>query len=326
MKRGMSIISALISVIMVALCLTTSVFAVEHTGVDGMEGIQPDDTIILPDNTDEATLTAQWGVRVIFKNFDDAEIKNEVVPVTEAAPGTVSLPEDPVRSGYTFEKWKRGDTMGSTATINDDGTVSGITGPGPVVFVAQYVEDSKPPVDGMGNLTIRAEVSGSGADVNREFTFTLTLNSDSSFSYSGSKSGKIKSGDSLSLKHGESVTISGIPAGVDYSVEESDNDGYSLTASGDQGTISNGLTALAIFKNEKDDENSVDSALSSESSSNSSSQIESSPSQEGSSASSAPRTGDGNSIIIYLVFMLASALVIIVVCLVKKLNAYKHNQ
>ena len=67
--------------------------------------------------------------------------------------------------------------------------------------------------------------------------------------YTGSKSGTIKSGDTVQLKHGESITISGLPAGTTYTVTESGNNDYRVYASGNSGTIAANKTSTAAFTN-----------------------------------------------------------------------------
>lgn len=110
-----------------------------------------------------------------------------------------------------------------------------------------------------GSLTISKTVSGNAADKNKEFTFTLTL----------SKNGEIIPGEvtygdltfkdgkyTFTLKHNGSVTITSIPAGLDYTVTESDNNGYTVTVNGEntataKGIIKAGETSTAAFKNTK---------------------------------------------------------------------------
>ena len=53
----------------------------------------------------------------------------------------------------------------------------------------------------------------------------------------------------FTLKHGESITASGLPAGIRYTVTESDNSGYTVTTAGDTGTIEADKTATATFHN-----------------------------------------------------------------------------
>lgn len=135
-----------------ALCLllsfSMSVFAASYSGDDvtpGLSGIKPEDDLTLPRNTVWATLTASWGVRVTFLDWDERQLKTELVPVTDTTPGSSSAPDDPFRKGYTFVGWERYDKNDGPATLNDDGTVSGVNGPGPIVFIAIY---SKIPVTG----------------------------------------------------------------------------------------------------------------------------------------------------------------------------------
>ena len=100
-----------------------------------------------------------------------------------------------------------------------------------------------------GSLKIHKIVSGSNADKNKEFTFTVTFSIDGEYSYSGSKSGTISSGGTIKLKHDESVTIVGIPDGCEYTVVESDNEGYTVSWSGDTGTIHTDIESLAECTN-----------------------------------------------------------------------------
>ena len=109
--------------------------------------------------------------------------------------------------------------------------------------------------DRVGKLQISKTVTGEG-DENKSFTFTVLLTNSSGnqlgsrFSYSGSKQGTIKSGESITLRDGESVTISGIPAGCSYTVTETPAEGYTTEATGDSGKILNGKTAIAAFVND----------------------------------------------------------------------------
>ena len=84
----------------------------------------------------------------------------------------------------------------------------------------------------------------------KAFTFTVTLSDDS---ISGTYDDvTFKNGiASFTLKHGESKTATGLPAGITYSVVESDNSGYTVTATGTEGTIVENETAIAAFTNYK---------------------------------------------------------------------------
>lgn len=105
--------------------------------------------------------------------------------------------------------------------------------------------------ESVGNLTISKAVTGDKADKNKYFSFTLEIDANDEYAYSGSKSGYAYNGCVIQLKHGESITISGLPAGAAYSVTESDNKGYKVYASGDEGVIVADKTVKAAFTNSK---------------------------------------------------------------------------
>lgn len=110
-----------------------------------------------------------------------------------------------------------------------------------------------------GSLTISKTVSGNAASTTKDFTFTVTLTMGGE-----AMPGEMKYGDTtfingvaiIKLKHNESVTITGLPDGIKYTVTESDNNGYTVTVDGEntataKGTITAGETSTAAFKNTK---------------------------------------------------------------------------
>lgn len=137
-----------------------------------------------------------------------------------------------------------------------------------------------------GTLIVKKTVSGGGADYNKAFTFKVELkmlqseamavtlvsdmlnNEDPSGDEPGDLTLKIDDvifkGNSdgvfvgtFTLRHNESKTLpiptSDYPAGVPYTITESDNDGYTVTVDGEAtGVIKAGETATVTFKNHKD--------------------------------------------------------------------------
>ena len=111
-----------------------------------------------------------------------------------------------------------------------------------------------------GALTVEKIVQGNRGETDRAFEFTVTLTGES---ITGVKAEEIndKYGDmeftngvaTFTLKHGESITANGLPAGLTYSVEETDAnaDGYTTSNSGNTGTIPSGDTAKVYFTNTK---------------------------------------------------------------------------
>ena len=106
------------------------------------------------------------------------------------------------------------------------------------------------PEDKTGGLTVSKTVSGSGASTTKEFTFTVTLEDKS---ITGTYGGMMFENGvaTFKLAHGQSVTATGLPAGIKYTVAESDNSGYSVTSTGETGTIPEGQKATAAFDNYK---------------------------------------------------------------------------
>ena len=143
-----------------------------------------------------------------------------------------------------------------------------------------------------GSLTVKKTVNGDLADKEQYFNFTITFDAEGSYSYTGSKSGTIKSGDTVQLKHGESITISGLPDGTTYSVTESGNEGYSVYANGDKGTIAANENSTAAFTNTK---------------------------------SSVPQTGDDSNLLLWFSLMCVSGLGILLSVLQGRKRRYRHS-
>ncbi|WP_456288798.1 SpaA isopeptide-forming pilin-related protein [Paenibacillus sp. AK002] len=117
------------------------------------------------------------------------------------------------------------------------------------------------PTPAQGMLTISNKVEGSGSDASKDFEYTVTFTGegkDGEYTYKKSDNtfGTIKSGGKFTLKHGESVTLPTLPAGLVYTVTEADYttvDGY-ITTPGTRelsGTIENKGDHKADFINER---------------------------------------------------------------------------
>lgn len=139
--------------------------------------------------------------------------------------------------------------------------------------------DPATPVDGLtitnykdGSLTVSKTVSGNRGDQNEDFTFTVKLTGSSSagtaaesitkaFPITGDTDGattlQFTNGESatFTLKHGESITIQGLPAGIGYEVveQEADQNGYHTSGIGWIGEIPAGGTVSAAFENYRHD-------------------------------------------------------------------------
>ena len=125
-------------------------------------------------------------------------------------------------------------------------------------FVIYWEKTSAPepePDIKTGNLTVSKVVTGNKGDTGKDFTFTVILDDTSVNGVYGGMT--FKDGKAIfTLKHGESMTASGLPDGIHYTVTESGNEGYQVTVSGNEGVIRDGNTAKAEFRNHKEDSGS----------------------------------------------------------------------
>lgn len=117
---------------------------------------------------------------------------------------------------------------------------------------------------GTGSLTVSKAVTGTGSR-NKLFHFTVTLSgtyTDASGTHDASELNGtygnmtfVNGVASFDLKHGESRNADGLPAGIEYTVTETGNEGYTATILGDytdstgKGTIPEENTASAEFTN-----------------------------------------------------------------------------
>ncbi len=111
--------------------------------------------------------------------------------------------------------------------------------------------------DQKGGLKVTNQVAGNAADQQKDFHFTVTLNEEARKAAITGVFGEMRFTDgtaSFTLKHGESKTASGLPAGLSYQVKETDanTDGYTTISTGDEGTILEDQIAEAAFTNTKD--------------------------------------------------------------------------
>ena len=115
-----------------------------------------------------------------------------------------------------------------------------------------------------GSLQIKKSVADtSGADFSgeeykgEEYQFKVELltsengsplNQTFSYSRSDGTYGTIKSGGTIALKAGDTVTISGIPTGTFYRVTELTTEGYKVTVNGNEGYIVSGTMETGAIK------------------------------------------------------------------------------
>lgn len=106
-------------------------------------------------------------------------------------------------------------------------------------------------VFGSGSLKISKTVTGNRSSRTQEFSFKVVFDAPGSYPMTGDVTGYISSGDTVKLKHGQSVVISGLPAGAEYKVTEYGSFGYRVSATGDTGTIKSSTVSVAAFVNSR---------------------------------------------------------------------------
>lgn len=111
--------------------------------------------------------------------------------------------------------------------------------------------------DKPGSLIISKTVTGNAGDQSKKFDFTVTFaGASGTYAYTGiggAADGTIQSGDTVSLAHGESIAIQGLPKDTTYTVTEEDyvKEGYRTTSTGDSGVIRTDEVQTAAFTNTK---------------------------------------------------------------------------
>lgn len=122
----------------------------------------------------------------------------------------------------------------------------------------------------VGHLAVQKTVDGNAGDTNKDWRFTIELKNtgmplSGTFGYTGTNAPGIPSPEggmltldrdgktAIHLKHGQTITIYGIPAGVSYTVTEVEGnaDGYVTTLQNAEGLIPDNGTATAAFTNTK---------------------------------------------------------------------------
>ncbi len=163
--------------------------------------------------------------------------------------------EDTSNITGTCEVWINGSVI-------DDATATGtITGGG----IAEVTFDNHFET---GALIISKTVSGDGANTSDSFTFMLTLTDDNDNPVSGEYAVTLPDGSTgtatfvggtytFTLTHGQSLIITDLPAGTNYTVGETAVDGYSTSINNESGnttsgTISAVVNSVAAFHNHND--------------------------------------------------------------------------
>lgn len=145
--------------------------------------------------------------------------------------------------GYTFDGWYTDEQCTQPFV---DGTVLNTD----TVLYGRW--EAEP-----GNLSVAKTVAGNNGDTSKAFNFTVTLG-DTGIN---GTFGEMTFADGVAtfvLKHGESKTAVGLPAGITYTVTEAeaDKDGYTTTSVNASGSIIKDDTAAVTFTNTRNSSSS----------------------------------------------------------------------
>ena len=199
------------------------------------------------------------GVTLPGVAVNDADGKVRFGPVTFTKRGTYQVTVKEVIPTDATNNTKNGVTYDThalelTYVVTDD-EHGGLTVTGPTVS-GEGGENAKTfnnTVISSGQLIVSKQVTGNAGDLQAEFAFMILL-SDTSISGTYGDVAFSNGVATFTLKHGESKTASGLPAGTRYSVQEqsANQDGYATVSTGESGIITAGTTMTAVFVNAKD--------------------------------------------------------------------------
>lgn len=178
----------------------------------------------------------------IHGTYGDMRFTNGVAMFTLKHDQSVTATGLPAGLSYTVTETEAGQEGYITKAVGDRGRI-----PAAGTATAAFTNMKHVP---RGNLTVSKTVSGSGLAPKTAFGFTVILSDrtvDGRFGEMTFRSGVAE----FTLRHGETVTASGLPAGVGYLVEEDADEAYTTSSQGAEGTVPQDDTALARFVNSR---------------------------------------------------------------------------
>ena len=204
------------------------------------------------------------------------------VTITDKLPKGLTYVDGSASDGGSFDKaenkltWKINDVKADAtgivtfrARVNESALTNGIANTANVqlgdhtpVVDTNTTPENLPKTSALkiGKTIKLAENQGTEIDEKKEFSFKITLtdsagnplNEDYRYSGEGLDGGAIatgKDGDAFKLKHGQAITIKGLPAGAKYTITEDDAAGYTPDKKTIEGVVSVDGTSQAAFVN-----------------------------------------------------------------------------
>ena len=196
------------------------------------------------DRRREFNFTVTLSDNTINGTYGDMSFENGVAKFTLKHGESKTASKLPVGVTYTVVEQATADY--STTAVGDKGTISeaGAT----AAFVNNRAVEK--PLPKTGSLTVNKTVVVNGAEMtdadrSAEFNFTVTL-SDTSINGVYGAMEFVNGVATFTLKHNESKTASNLPTGVEYTVTEREAAGYTATAAGETGAISEAGAVVAF--------------------------------------------------------------------------------
>ncbi|MFQ7403042.1 MAG: InlB B-repeat-containing protein [[Clostridium] innocuum] len=166
-----------------------------------------------------------------------------------------------------------------------------------------------------GSLMISNTVAGNEEEKKKDFTFTVTLSDKRITGVYGDM--RFKQGvANIVLKHEESIAAKGLPSGIRYTVEDTDNNkAYKVEKSGETGIIKEGEIAFAKFLYYRKDSVDIDEGVKDNVTSPSwynekENELESSVNVNTPGTKEVPETGDKSNRSLWVLLLVASGIVI----------------
>lgn len=178
----------------------------------------------------------------IHGTYGDMRFTNGVAMFTLKHDQSVTATGLPAGLSYTVTEKEAGQEGYVTKAAGDRGRI-----PAAGTAMATFTNMKNVP---RGNLSVSKTVSGSNPPSKTAFGFTVILSDrtvDGRFGEMTFRSGVAE----FTLRHGETVTASGLPAGVGYLVQEEANEAYTVSSEGAEGLIEPDGTATARFVNRR---------------------------------------------------------------------------
>ncbi len=195
------------------------------------------------DTTKAFSFTIELSDKTVSGKHGDMTFNKGVATFTLKHGETKTATDLPHGATYTVTEVSDGYTSSATnatGTISDGKTIT-----------ATFTNDKSREL--LGSLKVSKNVAGNAGDKTKAFAFKVTLDEPLNGKYGDMTFSNGVA--NFSLKHGQFVTASNLPAGTIYTVVEMlDDAAYVVTATGASGTIRDMMTVEAAFTNTKNEE------------------------------------------------------------------------